>query len=123
MAGQAAAEVPDRLTGFWLVETLPPGFDAALTERINLRIMRDGQLTGSGGCNRLTGHVSAPGEGRISFQVGTTLMACPGPIMRVEQAFMAALRDARSYDSAGDILTLRDAAGEPVAQLHHFFPD
>jgi heat shock protein HslJ len=103
---------PDRpLAGpEWILDTLldkqaagsvPAGVQATLT------FGADGRLTGSGGCNQLTGSYTATGD-RITFTaVGSTKMACPGGERdRVERAVMAVLRGEVTYTIEANRLTL-----------------
>ncbi|WP_026927439.1 META domain-containing protein [Granulicoccus phenolivorans] len=74
------------------------------------------QISGSAGCNRYFGPV-ALGVGTISVSdaLATTLMACDGPVMDQEYAYLAAVRDARAYRLDGDRLTLLDGSGHALA--------
>ncbi|MFD1333738.1 META domain-containing protein, partial [Methylopila musalis] len=79
----------------------------------------DGAVSGRGGCNGLGGRADIRGE-RIRFgQIVSTRMACPPAVMRQEQAFFAALGDARAWrvDPTRRKLVLLDGAGRPVATL------
>jgi heat shock protein HslJ len=76
-----------------------------------------GRVTGSGGCNRLMGSATISGDG-ISFTgLATTRMACPGPVMAQEKAFLDALMAARTFRLEAGSLSLQDAAGNELARL------
>ncbi|MEA3277547.1 MAG: META domain-containing protein [Pseudomonadota bacterium] len=75
--------------------------------------LRDGQLSGSGGCNRLMGSYELYGTQLSATVSAMTMMACPEG-MDQEQAVAAALGKVRSYQLDGDRLTLFDEASEPV---------
>jgi heat shock protein HslJ len=52
----------------------------------------EGRVTGTTGCNRLTGGYALDGDRLTMDGVATTRMACPGPAMAQEAAIVAALR-------------------------------
>lgn len=67
---------------------------------------------GSGGCNNLFGGYKNEGLSLKFGSMGSTMMACPPEIMKVETAFSAALKETDNYIISGDRLTLRK--GETV---------
>ena len=70
---------------------------------------REQRVTGSGGCNRLSGTYEL-GPGTLRFgPLVTTKMACPGEDN--ETPFLAALSDTRRYRAAGRTLELLDDSG------------
>jgi heat shock protein HslJ/membrane-bound inhibitor of C-type lysozyme len=84
------------LDGSWRAETLngtplPP--DAEVT----LDIAGD-SLSGKSACNRYFSGVTLSGEGLSLGQGGGTMMACPDPLMAVEQAFLAMLGQVTRFD-------------------------
>jgi heat shock protein HslJ len=62
---------------------------------------------GSGGCNNLFGGYKQEGNTLKFGQMGSTMMACPPEIMKVESAFAAALTETDNFIIAGDTLKLR----------------
>ena len=76
------------------------------------------RVSGSGGCNRLTGtYLSGPGTLRIGA-VASTRLACLDLVTWVrENRFFAALEAARGYRIAGRVLTLTDGGGQTLAVL------
>lgn len=75
-----------------------------------LRFGRDGALTGSTGCNRLSGSFHAR-DGALSFPAPSaiTQRACLEPgVMEQESRLVAALNDADRYYVWGGVLTLLD---------------
>ena len=76
------------------------------------------RVSGSGGCNRLTGtYLSGPGTLRIG-PVASTRMAClDRDTGERENRFFAALEAARGYRIAGRVLTLTDGGGQTLAVL------
>lgn len=74
------------------------------------------RVSGSGGCNRITGSYLL-NRNRLRFtQVAATLMACIDG-METEKAFLHALEQVRTWKIAGPQLELDDANGHPVARL------
>ena len=69
----------------------------------------DGQLSGSAGCNRVTGSYSTA-DGTIKLgPLATTQMACPEPegVMDQETRLVAALESAATYHVEGPTLEMR----------------
>jgi heat shock protein HslJ len=99
---------PDRpLTGTtWqvtsLVSTQTITTSVALEQsKPTLTIADDGAVSGSTGCNRITGHATVS-ESSIEFgPLATTRMACPPEVTEVEQAVLRVLK--------GTVQTTRDA--------------
>ena len=76
-----------------------------------------GQVTGSTGCNRLTGTFTRTGEALRFGRTATTRMACVDPrLMSQEQTFLAALTATERHRVDRDTLVLIGESG-PVARL------
>jgi putative lipoprotein len=76
---------------------------------------RSNHVTGSGGCNRITGSYTN-GRGTLRFgPLISTQMACPS--MELETAFLRALNETRRYRMVGRRLELQDDLGRFLAQL------
>jgi uncharacterized lipoprotein YbaY/heat shock protein HslJ/uncharacterized lipoprotein NlpE involved in copper resistance len=74
------------------------------------------RVTGSGGCNRISGSFEAGPRDALRFgRVTSTMMACAG--METERAFLRALADTRRYRVAARTLELLDARGRLLARL------
>ena len=77
----------------------------------------DGQVGGSAGCNNYNTSYevedpSAPSGAMSVGMAASTMMMCPGPgVMEQEQAYLAALQSAASYEIQGDQLTIAGADG------------
>lgn len=79
----------------------------------------DGLISGTGGCNRLTGEFTAS-EGQLEVgTLGMTQMACPEPagVMEQEMAVVKALESATAYLVEGDSLTLSTDDGATAMLL------
>jgi len=90
----------------------PPGDTA-----ISLRFGEDGQLSGHGGCNRFFGAYKTTAAGIEIWPLGATRMACPEPVMDLEQRFLNALQAATGFKRDRTRLTFSDAQGETLLQL------
>jgi len=75
----------------------------------------DGQMGGSGGCNRYFASYTVDGGNLTIGQAGSTMMACePVAIMEQEAAFLAALGSTATWQIDGNMLHLINAAGERI---------
>jgi heat shock protein HslJ len=74
------------------------------------------RVSGSGGCNRLTGGYEVKGEELKFGQMASTRMACVSG-METEQKFLAALEKVKKWKIAGRQLELMDDSGAAVAVL------
>jgi len=77
--------------------------------------LRSKKVTGSGGCNRITGSYQAHDSTLRFGPLVTTRMACPG--MSVETRFLRALQGTRRYRISGRTLDLLDGGGHILARL------
>jgi putative lipoprotein len=75
-----------------------------------------GQVSGSGGCNRISGPYSAEGKSLTFGALASTRMACADG-MEQEDAFFAALARVRSWRISGDGLVVLDGDGATVARF------
>ncbi|MFI5775783.1 META domain-containing protein [Nocardia sp. NPDC051570] len=107
---------PDRpLTGTaWTVTALllPNGqttSQALEQSKPTLTLGADGQISGSAGCNRMTGTADiAPGGQEITFRVATTRMACQPEVMEIERQVLQALDGKTRATIDADTLTLHN---------------
>jgi len=82
---------------------------------IFVRFEADGRLSGHGGCNRFFGSYEITAD-RISIgPLGATRMACPGPVMDLEMAFLQALEQTSGFARDGTRLVLTDEQGNGSA--------
>jgi heat shock protein HslJ len=79
-----------------------------------------GRLSGSGGCNRVSGSFTRNGITLSIGQLASTRMACTDPVRGAKEAqFISALQTTASYRLAGPgRLALLDAGGRTVALLN-----
>lgn len=92
----------DLLTdGVWQVTALG---DANLIEpeRLSLNFLHPGRVAGSSGCNRVVGGFTLTGEGMQFGAMGSTMMACPEPLMEQERRMLDALEQVTRFDITED---------------------
>jgi putative lipoprotein len=79
-----------------------------------------GRVSGSGGCNRVSGSFTRSGITLRIGQLASTRMACADPVRGANEAqFISALQTTASYRLAGPgRLALLDASGRTVATLN-----
>ncbi|MFB7716392.1 META domain-containing protein [Nocardia sp. NPDC056100] len=106
---------PDKsLTGTpWIVDALVRnnGVERSQTldeVRPTLTIAPDGSVSGSAGCNSMTGRAEITGSD-ISFHIATTKMMCDPQVMDVERAVLQALDGNVTATVDSNTLTLRNA--------------
>ncbi|WP_225782139.1 META domain-containing protein [Xenophilus sp. Marseille-Q4582] len=94
-----------------------PGPDASRDPHVQFDLQ--GRVTGSGGCNRLSGGFTRSGAQLRLSQLGATRMACADATRTAtETAFFQALQTTASYRLAGPgQLALLDAGGRTLARL------
>ncbi|HEY0213835.1 MAG TPA: YbaY family lipoprotein [Paenirhodobacter sp.] len=104
--------------GSWLAEDIGGGGVIDRAQSV-LNLGPDGTVSGTGGCNRISGKATLDGQ-KISFgQMASTMMACPPALMDQERKFLDALSAARSWqiDPVQRKLRLMDEAGKTVVQF------
>lgn len=74
------------------------------------------RVSGSGGCNRISGAFDLDGDKLHLRGVASTMMACLAG-MDIEQRFLQSLDKVESYRIAGSHLDLLDAAGSTIASF------
>ncbi len=85
--------------------------------RPTLTIGADGAVSGSAGCNRMTGSAQVAGS-EVTFAIGTTRMMCDEQVMEVERDVVQALDGKTTATIDSDTLTLRNAANGTGLTLH-----
>ena len=73
-------------------------------------------MSGSGGCNRLTGSYEINGDQLKFGQMAGTMMMCPQG-MDTEQAFLKSLGQVSKWKITGQSLQLLDSGGKVLAQF------
>lgn len=111
-------EAPLSLEGRqWEVTGYNNGRQAVVSPQTGTRLtlmFQDGQVSGSSGCNRFHGSFTAA-ENRLTIHpLATTRKACDEAVMVQEQAFLAALESATTWDIVRGMLDVHRADGERV---------
>ena len=79
------------------------------TREAHLLFFPPNRLSGSTGCNRLTGTFELTGGGQLKFSpLATTRMLCPEPAAAAETRFVQALSTVKTYYVTDAALELRD---------------
>ncbi len=76
----------------------------------------DGEISGSGGCNRFFGGYTISGNHIKIGPLASTRKGCPG-LIELEATFFSTLQAAKSFEQDGTTLVLFDAAGTRLAQF------
>ncbi|GAA4358910.1 hypothetical protein GCM10023165_54420 [Variovorax defluvii] len=99
-------------------ELIEPSSDPRRNPQIQFE-RGSGRVSGTGGCNRVTGTYERNGSMLRLRQLGATRMACPNEASTInETQFFAALQATASYRlQGGSKLSLLDANGRTVATL------
>ena len=96
------------------------GWDDRVLEEPGAVIRFDGdRVTGNGGCNGFFGTVTSDAPGQLEFSaMGTTMMACPDPVMDLERRYLRALAAGSSYTFvAGRLVIGCETDDGPVALI------
>jgi copper homeostasis protein (lipoprotein)/putative lipoprotein len=70
------------------------------------------RVSGSTGCNRVTGTFAQTAESFRFSQMASTKMACPPPLDSQERAFLKALDATVAVQISGNTLELKDSTGK-----------
>lgn len=109
---------PPRLEGIrWEVTGYNNGRHAVVGPKVGTRLtlmFKDGQVSGSSGCNRFHGPFEVDGKALTVGALATTRMACEDAVMAQEQEFLRALQSARSWGIVRGMLDVHRADGERV---------
>jgi len=74
----------------------------------------NGEVSGTSGCNRFFGAYEVDGNSISIGPLGSTLMACPPPLMDQEFGFMTSFQSAATYEISGDTLTMSNSDDDVV---------
>ncbi|BCP54330.1 hypothetical protein K32_29470 [Kaistia sp. 32K] len=105
-------------TGRWLAEDIRGGGVMDYLQTV-LELGPNGRVSGSGGCNRMSGQAKIAGDTIRFGAIASTRMACTPAAMNQEQKFFAALGEVRRWrvDGARGKLILLDGRGRPIVIL------
>jgi heat shock protein HslJ len=86
---------------------LPSSAEVTLT-------FQDGAAGGKSACNRYRSEVTI-GDGTLTFGMALgTKMACPPPLMEIEDAYLRTLESVATWRISDETLELRDSAGKTL---------
>lgn len=114
----APADTPaDTPAGRWLAEDIGGGGVIDNAQSV-LELAADGTVTGSGGCNRMTGTAVIEGDALSFGPIASTRMGCVPALGDQEAKFFAALAATRNWqiDELGKLILL-GAEGQAVMRL------
>lgn len=84
---------------------------------IFIRLEKDAIYVGNGGCNSFRGAFVTNGDAILFSPAAVTRMACPEPIARQEDDFLAAVGSARFFERDGTQLVLSSDNRTEVLEL------
>jgi heat shock protein HslJ len=117
-SGQAAAPATTITENSWALQSFT-GTDGTVTPVLNGTVItagfkQDGQLIGSGGCNKYSGRYMVQETLIVVSRVTTTSLACRDNTATLqEERYYATLEDAYALRIHNRVLTLFDSAGKP----------
>jgi heat shock protein HslJ/uncharacterized membrane protein len=115
-AAEPAAAVSSLVGTAWRLESLGEGKLVAGAQP-SLEFPTEGRAAGNGSCNRFNGIVIIAGDGIKFSGLATTRKACPEPVMRQEEAYLAALRDAVRFEADAKTLRIHSAGREEALRF------
>ncbi len=94
-------------------------WDNPVTRNPQVRIRFEGdRVDGSGGCNSYFGTVTSEAPGKLGFSaMGTTMMACPEPVMDLERRYLRTLAGGASYSFVAGRLVIGCETAEGLVSL------
>ena len=87
---------------------------SVLPETTITAVFEDGNVSGSAGCNNYFASYSVDGSSLTVQQGGSTMMACPEPIMQQEADYLSVLATAASYQIVDGMLEIANAEGATI---------
>ena len=100
----------------WRLESLGNGKLQAGTKP-SLEFPTEGRAGGDGSCNRFNGIVIVAGDAIKFSGLATTRKACAEAVMRQEEAYLAALRDAVRFEADAQSLRVYSAGREEALKF------
>lgn len=95
----------------WRLDSLG-GAGVPESSQATLEFPAEGRASGHGSCNRFNGVVTIEGGTILFGGLASTRKACAEDVMRREDSYLAALRDAESFEVEGEALRIY-VAGQP----------
>ena len=105
-AGDAGEATSGALVGTsWRLEDLL-GRGVVENAEATLEFPEEGRVAGKGSCNRFFGPAEIAGQSIKFSHLGSTMMACPEPIMNQEREYFKALESAERFEVQGSVLKI-----------------
>lgn len=99
-----------------LVETVPTGARVDLT-------LESGQAGGTAACNSYRGGYTLEGDGLTFESFATTQMACDGPLMELESAYLTALDAVSGWEIDADGVLVLTGGQAPLSFVEEVAPE
>jgi putative lipoprotein len=112
----AAAGSNEMMGHEWLAEDIGGG-GVVDNMRTAITIGVGGEVTGTGGCNRLRGTAQVDGGSLTFGAIATTRMMCPPAVMDQETKFLRALELTREFRIDGPYLKFLDGTGAELVRF------
>ncbi|MGI9279939.1 MAG: META domain-containing protein [Endozoicomonas sp.] len=99
----------------WVLSSLdgkPPVDGKRITLEFQSASDKEGKISGRGPCNSYFGSYTMEQDELQFGRVGSTMMACPEPVMKQEMAFFSAFQQADTMASNGEMLVLKSRHSE-----------
>ena len=113
--GETAQDV-DLVGTTWLATEIE-GAGVVDGAKSTLGFVDPGRVAGQGGCNRYFGGVAIDGQSMEFGKMGSTMMACPPPLMEQEQRYLAALGAAKRFELKDGTLLLFGEGPDPLVRF------
>lgn len=85
--------------------------------RPTLTFAEPGKVAGTGGCNRFFGAVTVDGPSVEFGKMGSTMMACPPPLMEQEKRYLDALGEAKRFEVRDGMLLIFGDGPSPIIRF------
>lgn len=100
----------------WLATNIV-GKGMAESAKSTLDFVEAGRVAGRGGCNRFFGAVTIDGQSIEFGKIGSTMMACPPPMMEQEKRYLEALGEAKRFEVKDEMLLVYGTGLDPLIQF------
>ncbi len=112
----------DLVGTFWLAIDVS-GEGVAEGAKSTLGFIEAGKVAGRGGCNRFFGAVTIDGQSVEFGKMGSTMMACPPPMMEQEKRYLDALGEAKRFEVKDGMLLVYGTGPDPLIQFTQTAPE
>lgn len=120
--GMETAQAVDLVGTNWLATDIG-GQGVAEGVQSTLGFVEPGQVAGKGGCNRFFGGVTMDGQSIEFGKMGSTMMACPPPMMEQEKRYLEALGEAKRFEVNNGTLLIFGPGADPIIRFTQATPE